>query len=65
MRKAVAEGSSSQALALAGGDPEKISAWTVLEVARMGDKTSSALVEQVGNYLGLGLTNLVNLFNPR
>jgi N-acetylglucosamine repressor len=64
MRKAIAEGSGSEVLALAGGDPSQITGWMVLEGARNGDKTSAALVEQVGTYLGLGLANLVNLFNP-
>lgn len=64
IRRAVAEGSTSLALARANGNPEKISGWTVLEAARQGDKTCTAIVEQLGNYLGLGLANLVNLFNP-
>jgi predicted NBD/HSP70 family sugar kinase len=51
-------------LGLAGGDTSKLSGWTVLRAAGMGDKTCSAIVEQAGNYLGLGLANLVNLFNP-
>jgi predicted NBD/HSP70 family sugar kinase len=62
--KAISQGSTSQALALAGGNPDKISAWTVLAAARLGDKTCSAIVEQAGDCLGLGLANLVNLFNP-
>ena len=36
----------------------------VLKAAEKGDKTCSAIVEQAANYLGLGLANLVNLFNP-
>ncbi len=64
IRKAVAEGSSSEALSLAGGDPQRITGWMVLEAARKGDKTCAVLVEQIGTYLGLGLANLVNLFNP-
>ncbi len=64
IRKAVAEGSSSEVLALAGDDRNKISGWTVLKAASMGDKTCSAIVEQAANYLGLALANLVNLFNP-
>jgi len=63
-RKAVAEGGRSQALELVDGDESKITGWTVLQAAQMGDKTCAALVEHVGNYLGLGLANLVNLFNP-
>jgi predicted NBD/HSP70 family sugar kinase len=64
MRKAIAEGGASEALALANGDPQHITGWMVLEAAHKGDKTSVALVEQMGTYLGLGLANLVNLFNP-
>jgi len=51
-------------IALAGGDPAAISGWMVLKASDMGDKTCSAIVEQAAKYLGLGLANLVNLFNP-
>jgi predicted NBD/HSP70 family sugar kinase len=64
IRKAIAEGSPSVALSLAEGEDSRLSGWTVLRAASMGDKTCSAIVEQAGNYLGLGLANLVNLFNP-
>ncbi len=49
---------------LAGGDAGRITGWTVLQAAGKGDKACAAIVEQAGNYLGLGLANLVNLFNP-
>jgi predicted NBD/HSP70 family sugar kinase len=52
------------ALSLAGGDATSLSGWTVFQAASLGDKTCSVIVEQAGNYLGLGLANLVNLFNP-
>jgi predicted NBD/HSP70 family sugar kinase len=64
LRKAVAEGGTSSALALAEGDPNKITGWTVLEAAGHGDKICAEIVEQAANYLGVGLANLVNLFNP-
>jgi N-acetylglucosamine repressor len=64
IRKAISEGSGSKALSLAAGDPGKITGWTVLKAAGLGDKACGAIVEQAGNYLGLGLANLVNLFNP-
>ncbi len=64
IRKAIAEGSGSEVVSLAGGDPGAVSGWMVLRAAEMGDKTCSAIVEQAANYLGLGLANLVNLFNP-
>ncbi len=64
IRKAIAEGAGSKVLALAGGDPGRITGWSVLKAASLRDKTCMAIVEQAGNYLGLGLANLVNLFNP-
>jgi predicted NBD/HSP70 family sugar kinase len=64
IRKAIAEGSGSEVVSLAGGDPRGVSGWMVLRAAEMGDKTCCAIVEQAANYLGLGLANLVNLFNP-
>jgi len=64
IRKAIAEGSPSLALSLAGGDANGLSGWTVFQAASLGDKTCSVIVEQAGNCLGLGLANLVNLFNP-
>jgi predicted NBD/HSP70 family sugar kinase len=36
----------------------------VPQAAKASEKTCLAIVEQVGKYLGLGLANLVNLFNP-
>ncbi|RPI21227.1 MAG: ROK family protein [Acidobacteria bacterium] len=62
-RRALEEGSTSKVVSLAGG-VEKVTGWTVLEAARQGDKLSSSLVETVSNHLGLGIANLVNLFNP-
>ena len=64
MRRAIGQGGNSQALSLAGGEAENLTGWHVLQAARDGDKMSVALVEGVSNYLGLGLANLANLFNP-
>jgi predicted NBD/HSP70 family sugar kinase len=64
IRKAIADGGGSEVLALAGGDPANVSGWMILSAANAGDKACAAIVEQATNYLGLGLANLVNLFNP-
>ena len=64
IRKAMAEGARSEALALAG-DAHALSGWTVLGAAKMGDKTCTAIVEQAADYLGLGRANLVNLLTLR
>jgi glucokinase len=63
VRKAIAEGGISAANTLAEGDPNQITGWTALQAAGQGDKICAAIVEQAGNYLGVGLANLVNLFN--
>jgi predicted NBD/HSP70 family sugar kinase len=63
-RRAVQEGSHSRALELANGKVGNISGWTVLEAANLGDKTCVAIVEELAKYLGLGISTLVNLFNP-
>jgi len=64
IRKAIADGGGSQVLSLAGGNPANVSGWMILSAAKSGDKACAAIVEQATNYLGLGLANLVNLFNP-
>jgi glucokinase len=64
LKDAVRQGGFSTCVSMAGGDVEKITGWQVLEAARQGDKMATALVEELGASLGLGLANLVNLFNP-
>ncbi|PYT47246.1 MAG: hypothetical protein DMG47_02230, partial [Acidobacteria bacterium] len=64
IQKAIADGGGSEVLALAGGNPANVSGWMILSAAKAGDKACAAIVEQAANYLGLGLANLVNLFNP-
>lgn len=51
-------------LALSEGNPANVTGWMILSAANASDKACAAIVEQATNYLGLGLANLVNLFNP-
>jgi predicted NBD/HSP70 family sugar kinase len=64
MRRAIAEGALTQALQLAGGDPAKITAWMVLQAAAAGDKMSGNIVSELARDIGVGIANVVNLFNP-
>jgi N-acetylglucosamine repressor len=64
IRKALEAGAFSQLLSSADGQAKNITAWMVLTAAKAGDKTCSNIVAEVVNYLGLGLSNLINLFNP-
>lgn len=64
MRRAIAEGALSQSLRLANGDPAKITAWIVLQAAAAGDKMSGNIVSELARDIGVGIANVVNLFNP-
>ena len=63
-RKIMRDGGSSMAARNADGELERVTGWMVLEAASAGNKTCTAIVEEMGRYLGLGLANLVNLVNP-
>ena len=64
VRRALADGGKTEVWDMAGGDPSRISGWMVFEAASRGDKIAGNTVAVVGRYLGLGIANLVNLFNP-
>jgi N-acetylglucosamine repressor len=49
---------------LSYADRDDTSVWMLLKRAAAGDKICSNMVAEVGRSLGLGLANLVNLFNP-
>ncbi len=51
-------------LALAGGKPENITARGVFNAAKKGDEPALKVVREAGRYLGAGIGNLINLFNP-
>ncbi|MCC7496485.1 MAG: ROK family protein [Bryobacterales bacterium] len=64
LRRAVADGGQTELIPAGDGDPSQISGWMVLEAAGRGDKISINIIAEVGRYLGLGIANMVNLFNP-
>ncbi len=37
----------------------------VTEAARQGEAIALAALQEVGNYLGIGIANLMNIFNPQ
>jgi glucokinase len=63
-QKAIAEGTKTIILELADGEPENITAQTVSAAAQKRDKLASAIISKAATYLGVGLVNLVNIFNP-
>jgi hypothetical protein len=36
----------------------------ILEAARQGDVVARSALEETGRYLGIGIANLINIFNP-
>jgi glucokinase len=57
-------GERSSITELVNGRLEDITAETVAMAARRGDRLACEIVAKAANYLGIGLANLVNIFNP-
>jgi glucokinase-like ROK family protein len=64
LRQAAAEGDAAGLLALCGGDVDAIRMEQVLESAAQGEPAVLQALDEVGYYLGIGIANLVNAFNP-
>jgi len=58
------QGESSSIIELVDSRLENITAETVAAAARGGDQLACDIVTKAANYLGIGLANLVNIFNP-
>jgi len=54
----------SQILQLAEGEIEKITGPIVTEAARAGDKIANEVFNEIGFWLGIGINNILNIFNP-
>ncbi len=60
----IGEGAETSILRHAGEDIEKITAKEVHAAARENDNLAKELITVTGYYVGVGLANLVNIFNP-
>jgi glucokinase len=60
----VREGMKSAIRDMVSGRLEDITAQTVYEAAKGGDQLASEIVRDTGRYLGAGIANLLNIFNP-
>lgn len=58
------EGAKTSILEQAGGDIKQITAQVIHAAAQEGDVLAGELIAQTGYYVGVGLVNLVNIFNP-
>jgi len=63
-RRHIEAGEGVAILEASGGDLGQVSAKAVFLAAQRGDRLAGELIRQTGFYLGVGLTNLVNIFNP-
>jgi glucokinase len=63
-RHEITNGATTSILQLAGGDLEKINAEVIHQAAQGGDSLATELIARIAYYLGVGLSNLINIFNP-
>ena len=63
-RYRIEEGVKTSILEYADGDMKKITAQVIHSAARQGDSLAKELIGRTGYYVGVGLANLVNIFNP-
>lgn len=61
---ALRDGVRSSILAYAEGDIEKVSSYSIAKACLERDKLAFGILVDAGNHLGIGLSHLVNLFNP-
>lgn len=50
--------------ALVDGDVSQITAATVFEASKRGDRVALEVVRDTAHFLGVGVSNLINVFNP-
>ncbi|OGN96676.1 MAG: hypothetical protein A2Z77_01430 [Chloroflexi bacterium RBG_13_51_36] len=60
----IKEGGKTSILEYADGDIEKVTAQSVHSAAEQGDRLAKELIVRIGGYVGVGLANLINIFNP-
>ena len=63
-QRRLAQGAKSIILEIAEGELENITSRTVSMAARRGDALALEIISRAAYYLGIGLANLVNIFNP-
>ena len=63
-QEAIEKGGGEMILKQSGGDPQKITSEKIFEAAKLGDLLARNIFNEMGRFLGLGLVNLIHLFNP-
>jgi glucokinase-like ROK family protein len=65
VREAILDGAESQLAEVVRDGFERITIPLMVEAARQGDRVALDSFEETGYYLGVGLANLINTFNPQ
>jgi glucokinase len=63
-QKRIELGEETTILSFAGGKVENVTAEAVNSAAEKGDRMANELIQKTAHYVGVGLANLVNIFNP-
>jgi glucokinase-like ROK family protein len=61
---AIAAGQTSVLSGASSFSPEPVTVASIVEAARLGDGVAISALETTARYVGLGLANLINAFNP-
>lgn len=64
MIKSIKEGRSSMVQEMAGGNLEDITPEMIYEAAEKNDNLAGRFLRQTARYLGIGIANAINTFNP-
>jgi glucokinase len=63
-RNRIREGIRTSIQDYTDGDIKKVTAQVIHTAAEQGDSLARELIAQTGYYVGVGLANLINIFNP-
>ncbi|MBA7598272.1 Glucokinase [subsurface metagenome] len=63
-KQRISDGAKTSILEYADGDVNKVNAETVHKAAQQGDTLAKELIAQLAYYIGVGLANLIHIFNP-
>ena len=63
--KSIKEGQTSLVYDLVNGELSRVIPKTIYKAAEAGDELAIRMLGQVARYLGIGIANLVNIFNPK
>ena len=63
-REALSGGESSALVTMAGGDLSTLTAQHVYAAALQGDRVAREIVRETARFIGAGIANLLNIFNP-